>query len=317
MFLYYALAKTFDQARTYELAMHNYDLANAAAYELYNSHITQDDAAIDAEHSTLVELYSSERMAELRRHGSDSAIPIFIVGMIRTGTTLLDQILSSHPAVKSAGEQPFWQVSSGRVNRRWILTGGNAADIQELERDYLKVLKDATGLATRVTDKMPTNFSHMGLMSVVFPKAKFIHLRRNPMDTCLSIYTTFLGSGTQFAYRQENIVTYYREYLRTMRHWRSVIPAGQMIEVNYEELVTEKERVLREVLSFCGLEWDAAVLSHERNPSQVSTPSLWAARQPVNAASVERWRRYEPWLGGLLELKDLTHPDPLRARSSN
>jgi hypothetical protein len=142
-------------------------------------------------------------------------------------------------------------------------------------------------------------------MSVVFPKAKFIHLRRHPIDTCLSIYTTFLGSGTQFAYNKENIVAYYRTYRRTMEHWRSVIPADQMIEIDYEELVTNKEAVLRELLPFCGLEWNDSVLSHEQNVSQVSTPSLWTARQPVNANSVERWRRYEPWLGKLLELQDL------------
>jgi hypothetical protein len=147
-------------------------------------------------------------------------------------------------------------------------------------------------------------------MSVVFPKATFIHIRRNPLDTCLSIYTTFLGRGTQFAYNQANIVSYYQEYLRTMDHWRSVIPAGQMIEIDYEDLVTNKEIVLRELLEFCGLDWDDACISHERSRAHVSTPSLWAARQPVNAASVDRWRKYEPWLGGLLELRDLAHPRP-------
>jgi hypothetical protein len=141
-------------------------------------------------------------------------------------------------------------------------------------------------------------------MSVTFPKAKFIHMRRDPMDTALSIYTTFLGAGTKFAYDQGNIVGYYRAYLRTMEHWRTVLPPDQMIEIDYEELVTDKERVLRQVLDFCGLEWDEACLNHERNRSQVSTPSLWTARQPVNTGSVERWRRYEPWLGRLLELRD-------------
>jgi hypothetical protein len=228
--------------------------------------------------------------------------------MIRTGTTLLDQILSSHRDIRSAGEQPFWQVSAGRVNRRWVERGGDPKDVLELEARYLQVLRDAAGNSPRVSDKMPTNFMHVGLMSIVFPNSKFIHIRRNPLDTAISIYTTFLGSGTQFAYNQANIVSYYRGYLETMRHWRSVLPEGQLLEIDYEDLVTNKEIVLRELFEFLELDWDEAVLNHEKNSSQVSTPSLWTARQPVNTSSVERWRRYEPWLGKLLELKELSHP---------
>jgi hypothetical protein len=145
-------------------------------------------------------------------------------------------------------------------------------------------------------------------MTLAFPNAKFIHIRRSPLDTCLSIYTTFLGNGTQFAYNQENIVSYYQAYLRIMEFWRSVLPPGRMMEIDYEELVTDKEAVLRQLLPFIGLGWSDSVLSHEQNRGQVSTPSLWTARQPVNAASVERWRRYEPWLGALLKLRDVKHP---------
>jgi len=311
MFLYYALAKSFDQEKNFELAMHYYDLANEQAYQVYNAQFDHDTFAVEHEHAALLKLYSKESIEALQRCGSESEIPIFIVGMIRTGTTLLDQILSSHPQVKSAGEQPFWQVSAGRVNQRWMDSGGNSADIRDLETRYLEVIHAATGGAPRVIDKMPTNFIHMGLMSVVFPNAKFIHIRRSPLDTCLSIYTTFLGSGTQFAYNQGNIVAYYREYLRAMEHWRSVIPRVQICEIDYEDLVSKKEAVMRSVLNYCEIEWDDEVLQHERNSTQVSTPSLWAVRQPVNTDSVEKWRRYEPWLGRLLELKDVAHPRPL------
>ena len=315
MFLFYALAKIYEQEKKFELAMRNYDCANDIAYKLYNSIYDHDAFAADTEHAALLRLYSTESVAKLRKHGSASTVPIMIVGMIRTGTTLLDHILSSHPNIRSAGEQPFWQVSAGRVNRRWLESGGDPADIKDLAERYLEALREATGDAPKITDKMPTNFIHMGLISVVFPKAKFIHIRRNPVDTCLSIYTTFLGSGTQFAYSKANIVAYYQEYLRTMEHWRSVIPADQMIEIDYEDLVSNKEAVLREVLKFCGIEWDNSVLEHERNTSQISTPSLWTARQPVNTASVERWRKVEPWLGKLLELKDVRHPAPTYSRS--
>jgi tetratricopeptide (TPR) repeat protein len=313
MFLHYALAKTYEDQKNHELAMHHFDAANDLAYRIFNSNISHDERAVDTDLATLANLYSREFLDRLSPFGSENSSPIFIVGMIRTGTTLLDQILSSHPKVKSAGEQPFWQISAGRVNRRWVEGGSDPKDLRQLEVDYIKVLNLATGGAEKMTDKMPTNFSHIGLMSLAFPKAKFIHIRRNPIDTCLSIYTTFLGSGTQFAYSKENIVGYYRTYFRTMEHWRSVISPSQMIEIDYEDLVTNKEIVLREVLEFCGLEWDDACLNHEQNVSQVSTPSLWTARQPVNTASVERWRKYEPWLGKLLELKDVKHPEPVRA----
>ncbi len=308
MFLYYALAKSYDRVKDYEQAMANYDLANETAFEVFGCKVTNETSADPSGRETLSKIYSRRSLETLEPFGSKETLPTFIVGMIRTGTTLLDQLLSSHPDVRSVGEQPFWQICAGRLNRRWLQSGAQAADLKELEAGYLQVLKGASQGALRVVDKMPTNFLHIGLMSIVFPKAKFIHIRRSPVDTAVSIYTTFLGRGTQFAYNKRNIVEYYREYLDLMDLWRSILPAGRMIEIDYEELVTNKEAVLRRLLAFCGLAWDESVLSHEEHRSQVSTPSLWTVRQPVNNASVERWRRYEPWLGELLELKDVSHP---------
>jgi tetratricopeptide (TPR) repeat protein len=308
MFLHYAAAKIYDHESDYQAAMSHYDKANALAYELFNKGVVHDDAAADREHEVLRKLYSLDDLERLAAFGSDSDLPILIVGMIRTGTTLLDQMLASHPDVASAGEQPFWQVMAGRVNRRRTELGDNPQDIKELAPMYLDTLHKAAGEAKRIVDKMPTNYYHLGLVHVVFPKAKIIHLRRNPVDTCLSIYTTFLGAGTKFAYSQDLIVGYYRDYLRTMELWRSVLPSSQFMEVDYEELVSNKEAVLRRVLEFCGLDWNDAVLRHEEQTSHVVTPSLWTARQPVNTESVERWRRYEPWLGKLAELKDVHHP---------
>ena len=308
MYLHYAMAKAYEQAKNYESAMHHFDAANAQAYIRFNSNNVHDEGASEHEARTLASLYSSEFIRSARIHGSQSSVPIFIVGMIRTGTTLLDQILSSHPRVNSAGEQPFWQIHAGRIQSRWLDGGFDREDALNLAAGYLSVLHQAGGTADRIIDKMPINFSNIGLMGVVFPNAKFIHLRRNPLDSCLSIYTTFLGSGTPFAYNKTNIIGYYQSYYRLKEHWRSVMPPEQFIEIDYEDLVTHKETVVRELLEFCDLEWDDACLNHEHNRSQVSTPSLFTARQPVNTASVERWKRYEPWLGQLLELKELKHP---------
>ena len=206
MFLQYAMAKCFEQRKDFESAMHHYDQANSIAYQLFNSNITHDGPAVDREQQLIRELFAADSLNQLRKLGSKCETPIFIVGMIRTGTTLLDQILAAHPEVKSAGEQPFWQISAGRANRRLMELGAQSVDFRELEERYLAVLNRTTGGSKRITDKMPTNFMHIGLMSSVFPQAKFIHMRRSPLDTCLSIYTTFLGSGTQFAYHQDNIL---------------------------------------------------------------------------------------------------------------
>ena len=308
MFLHYALANWADSRKDYSVAYQHFDAANELAYHLYNSKFDHDSFAADVEHAVLLKLYSSATISDQQNNGSQSSMPIFIVGMIRTGTTLLDQILAAHPDVGSAGEQPYWQVSAGRVNRQWLESGAASDEIHRLADEYLAILKQVSPSTPRVTDKMPTNFIHVGLMSVVFPKAKFIHIRRSPLDTCTSIYTTFLGSGTQFAYSKSNIVAYYREYLRTMEHWRQVLPEGQMIEIDYEDLVANEPEVLRDLLQFLDLTWNESVLRHDQNIGQVSTPSLWTARQPVNTSSVERWRRYEPWLGELLELGSVVHP---------
>jgi tetratricopeptide (TPR) repeat protein len=315
VFLRFALAKIEENERNFAKAIISFDRANESAYSLYNSDITPDLYNGEIEQDALSSIYSKSSIKSMQRYGSKSSLPIFVVGMIRTGTTLLDQILSSHPQIASAGEQPFWQVSAGRVNRRWLESAPQASDVRELENRYLEMVRTVSETTERVTDKMPTNFFHMGLMSVVFPKSKFIHIRRNPLDTCVSIYTTFLGSGTRFAYNRANIVAYYREYLRIMDFWRSVLPPGQMIEIDYETLVANKVSVVRELIEFCGLDWDDACLNHENNSSQVSTPSLYTARQPVSAASVERWRHYEPWLKELLDLRNVTHPPVGRADS--
>jgi tetratricopeptide (TPR) repeat protein len=309
MYLAYGLAKTYDHEKNYGQAMKFFDEANALAFKIHRPRLKFDLKAMDATLGLLGRVFTSENIAFHSQYGSTSEAPLMIVGMIRTGTTLLDQILSSHPDVKSAGEQPFWMNEGWKTFRRWDQSGIKPDEIKQLADSYLATLSRAVGTSYRITDKMPTNSEYLGLISMVLPRAKFIHLRRNPVDTCLSIYTTYFGGGpTMFAYSQNNIVTAYKGYMRTMEYWRTVLPKGQMLEIDYEELVGDKETVLRRVLKFCGLTWNDAVLTHEENQSSVSTPSYWTARQPVNAGSVERWRRYEPWLGQLKDLRGLEHP---------
>jgi hypothetical protein len=176
------------------------------------------------------------------------------------------------------------------------------ADLHALAKDYCATLSALAPSAQYVTDKMPANFLLLGMTHLVLPKARVLHVRRQAVDTCLSIYFTPFSNLVNFAHRRHDIVAYYREYERLMAHWRRVLPSDRFLEIDYEELVANHEAVARRMIAFCGLKWDDACLRHEDNPHPIHTPSWWQARQPVYRTSVQRWRRYERWLGEFNEL---------------
>jgi len=312
MFLHYALARSYENRGDFETAMRHFDQANELAYQVYKCGESFNLQAMDAESRAIQRTFANEVVNELIEHGSLSTQPVFIVGMIRSGTTLLDQILSSHPMVRSAGELPFWVARAGPLVAQWHRRGMDPTAVRRLADEYLIVLNQATGDAQRITDKMPVNFRHLGLIRSAFPNARIIHLRRNPLDTAVSIYTTHLGRHTNFAYHKENVVGAYVSYLETVDYWRTILPSNRFLEIDYERLVSDTESVVRQLVAFCGLPWDEACLSHEQKRAHVSTPSLWTARQPVNTRSVDRWRRFEPWLGRLKDLSEATHPSTFR-----
>jgi hypothetical protein len=222
--------------------------------------------------------------------------------MPRSGTTLVEQILSSHPRIAGAGELPFWRqqaIALDEVDHPGTI---DEAASRRIAGEYLAVLRHSSAMAARITDKMPFNFLWIGLIRLVFPHARFIHCRRHPVDTCLSIYCTSLESIRGFAGDRDDLVFFYREYTRLMDHWRAVLPIDRFIEVDYESLTADLENQARRLIAFCGLEWDAACLRPEQNSRTVQTASKWQARQPIYRSSVERWRSYEPWLGSLRDL---------------
>jgi hypothetical protein len=152
---------------------------------------------------------------------------------------------------------------------------------------------------------MPINFRHLGLIRIAFPEARILHIRRDPLDTCLSIYMTYFAGGPTFAYNRTNIVAYYRAYLGLMEHWRSVLPSSHFHELRYEDLVSDPEATARAAIEFCGLPWEEACLRFHQSSRVVGTPSRWQARQPVYKSSVGRWRNYEPWLAEFLALSNI------------
>jgi tetratricopeptide (TPR) repeat protein len=296
MAFHFALGKILDDLGDYAGAMKHFDAANAARRKLgpFNSE------AIERRVERLSARYTQEFFAKHSALGDPDPTPILIVGLPRSGTSLLERVLSSHPRVRGCGELDFWNDRGPKWAEAEPTLLANVAE--SFRADYLRLLRGGNPDVLRATDKMPFNFFWVGLAHLLFPKAVIVHCRRNPIDTCLSIYTTSFMAIWDFASRLEDLVAYYRLYQRLVDHWRTVIPSDLWIDVDYEDVVGDPERIARSLVSFCGLEWDAACLHPELNRQAVATASAWQARQPIYRSSVERWRRYEPWI---VELKQL------------
>jgi len=233
-----------------------------------------------------------------------SSRPIFIVGMPRSGTSLAEQILASHPQVFGAGELPYWKTASLRVGTAALQNGSCEAVLRQLADEYLRLLTDLSPDAARVVDKMPGNFAHLGMIHAALPSARIIHMRRNPIDTCLSIYFQNFHIAHSYANDLADLAHYYHQYLRLMEHWRSVLPQEVILEVPYEALVDDQETWSRNMVDFVGLPWDAACVDFHQTNRNVSTFSKWQVRQKISRASVERWRNYEPFVGPLVQLSE-------------
>lgn len=296
-YLNYGLGKGYHDLGEPEVAIRYYDAANATMRELM--HRRPFEREIHArEFDRKIQEFDATRLTAGGDEEEPDESPIFIVGMIRSGTTLVEQILSAHPKIAGGGELPFW------FRRAYELRPEDPNSVWQLRKDYLAVLRNISPDAMRVTDKMPHNYMFLGQIHLAFPHARIIHCRRHPVDNCLSIYMTPYQMPLDFAHDRENIVFVYREYQRLMAHWRSVLPPSRFMEVDYETLVSDPKATTRSLVDFVGLDWDDACLRPQDNERAVKTPSMWQVRQPVYRSSVERWRRYEPWLGAFAELTE-------------
>ena len=289
--LRYAIGKYFDDLRQYESAFTQFRRAN----ELSRRHRTPYDRAQSQQDTDrLIQGCDSRWLEQARLHGVASSLPVFIVGMPRSGTSLVEQILASHPAVFGAGELSFWNAAVGPA--------GDAAAVARLGRDYLALLRGLAADAIRVADKMPENFRHLGLIHAALPAARIIHVSRNPIDTCLSIYFKDFRASLPYATDLDDLAHQYRLYRQLMQHWRGLLPREAILEVSYEALVAEPDSWSRRLVEFLGLPWDARCLEFAATRRSVVTASKWQVRQQINAASVGRWRNYASHLGPLLPL---------------
>ena len=292
--LHLAIGKAADDLGDYALAMQHFDSAD----DVRRESAAFDSAAFSTEIDRLIARCAPELLARAPELGSGDATPVLIIGMPRSGTTLVEQIISMHPEVGAGGELNFWN-ERGTAWHRSAAEGNEKVFLAKAAADYLRVLRAIAPKAARVTDKMPFNFLWAGLIQLAFPRAIIIHCRRAAVDTALSIHQTHFHPGFAFPTGGAELVAYFRSYQRITSHWRKFLPPDRFIEVNYDELTSAPEPVIRRMISACGLPWDEACLRPELNTRAVKTPSKWQTRQPIYRTSVARWRSYEPWLGPL------------------
>jgi hypothetical protein len=209
--------------------------------------------------------------------------------MPRSGTTLVEQIISSHPLVFGAGEQTAFSASV------------TADEIRKVGSDYLARMNRIVPDRRRFTDKMPGNYDYSGLIHLALPNAKIVHVSRNPLDSCLSMFSTNFAKPPKYANDLGELGRYYRRYQQSMAHWRAVLPEGTMLDVQYEDVVDDIEAQARRLIAFCGLDWDDACLAFHKKSGAVRTASAYQVRQPIYRRSMERWRNYEKHLGPLIE----------------
>ena len=300
--LRFAMGKFCDDVGDYARAFRNYQRANEL-HKLPAAPFSRESFAqfVDG----MMRVYTRAALAQSRSAGSDSQRPVLVVGMPRSGTTLVAQIIGSHPEARAVGELAFWALAVHK--HRSALEREPFAETlrHKLAAEYSRLLSRISGDALRVVDKATLNFAYLGLICSVFPRARVICLKRDPIDTCLSCYFQQFSPAMSFTMDLTDLADYYREYHRLMEHWRAVLPPGTLLEVPYAELVDDQERWTRRILEFVELPWDDRCLSFHETVRPVVTASAWQVRQKIYRTSVGRWRNYGKFIGPLRDLRDL------------
>jgi tetratricopeptide (TPR) repeat protein len=299
--LRFAIAKYYDDVEDFKRAFQNYKRANDLLKSIAEPY---DREAHKGFVDIMIRTYTQEVVARVNDGASNSMKPVFVIGMPRSGTSLAEQIISSHPSAKGAGELEFW---ANAVHEYEALIKEGSLDEsrrKKLAEAYLRVLEAKSGDALRIVDKAPVNSDYLGLIHSVFPNARIIYMQRDPIDTCLSCYFQKFVLSMNFTMDLSDLADYYRQHRLLMTHWRAVLPPGTILEVPYEELVADQEGWTRKILDFLGLEWDERVLNFHETKREVATASFWQVRQKIYKNSVQRWRNYEKFIGPLRDLKD-------------
>jgi tetratricopeptide (TPR) repeat protein len=307
MYRHFALGGAYLERDNADRAFHHLEAGN----QMKRALVRYDADAEERRMTAIATTFSPSLMSAAQAFGSSSELPIFVVGMPRSGTTLIEQILASHPEVHGAGELRFVEAEVRRLEREH---GQNYPDFvphlapaayREIAGAYIAQLGKPT-TATRVVDKMIINSLYVGLIHLAFPRARIILCRRDPLDTCLSCYSKLFTSGLEFSYDLGELGRYYRAHDRLMEHWRSVLPAESFLEIEYERVVADLESSARRLVEFCGLTWSPACLQFHKTERPVRTASMVQVRKPLYRSSIGRWREFRAHLGPLIEALGLS-----------
>jgi tetratricopeptide (TPR) repeat protein len=299
MELQFTLAKAYDDVGDRPRAFAALQHGNAAKRRLDPYDLQQDLDRFLA----IAGAFTAGLLAAHAGEGDPSGVPVFVVGMPRSGTSLVEQILASHPEVFGAGEQAILaeQIAAGQMGGDFPVSVGtiDGKRWRAIGTAYAERLSLLAPRAKRITDKLPLNFQLVGLIRLALPNARIIHVRRDPVDTCFSCYFTLFASGLGFSNDLVDLGRYYRGYLALMAHWRTMLPEGAMLEVQYEKLVADIDGEARKLIDYCGLSWDARCLAFHETVRPVETASTLQVRRPLYKSSVGRATPYAPWLDPL------------------
>ncbi len=301
---HFGLGNIYEKNSSYDEAFIHYKKAN----DLVRGSINYSRKGFSSHVDRLISTYTTDYIKKIKEYGNKSDVPVFVVGMPRSGTTLVDQIISSHPDVSSVGERRFMADFVYKANE--LIDPGQAYPecmasinkkiVSKLSAEYLALLKSSPGNAIRVVDKTPGNFIRIGLIKTLFPNAKIVHCSRSPLDTCLSIYTRYFHYGHEYSYNLIELGNYYHDYQRLMLHWKTIF-TEDIYEVIYENLVNNQEKLTREILKFLNLDWSENCLNFYRNKRVIQTDE-YHVLGPIHSRSVDKWKNYEPHLQPLADI---------------
>jgi tetratricopeptide (TPR) repeat protein len=303
IYLHFALGKAFADLKDHQQSFRHLLQGNS----LKRRQIKYNEAKTLERFERIRSVFTAELLRDKQKFGDPSSVPVFIIGMPRSGTTLVEQILASHPRVFGAGELHELQNLATTIRAPTgtefpeVVAAMSGEQLRELGVSYLRAIQRRGPRAERITDKMPANFMWAGLITLVLPNARIIHTRRDPRDTALSCFSILFEAGQDHTYDLAELGRYIRAYQNLMEHWRTMLPAGVMLDVQYEEVVGNLEVEARRIVAHCGLDWNDACLAFYKTERSVRTASATQVRQPIYQSSVGRWRRYEDQLQPLLQ----------------
>jgi len=305
---WFALGKMREDVGRYDDAFAAYAQGNRCQNRLFPHDEAREVALVER----LQSVFSASFFASRPKPAYADKAPIFIVGMPRSGTSLIEQILSTYPGIYGAGEltdldsvvHSVGDTAGHRVDAYPdVVANLSPSELRRLGEIYIDRLWQYAPEAERIADKMPANFLHLGMIHLMLPNARIIHAMRDPMDSCFSCYSRlFAGNNLDFAYRLDTVGRYYVRYIQMMQHWQRVLPPGTVLDVRYEDMVTDTDGQARRLLAYLGLPWDDKCLDFHQNQRVVRTASVAQVRRPIYRSSMERWKHFEAHLGPLLEI---------------